>query len=1338
MPLANWKDVYANPIGNVLIRPEDYPTAVPEGEAPNFIDTFSAAARTLPNTGVGVVTELARLQAWAFDANETPESMLYDTGSGAAPVEGYSPFADPAELADVDPEQFQNFYRSRSPAETAYIKRRIRSEQATQKVLAKSGKTGVATALALGMSDPLTIASMVIPVAAPEAWGTRAERIGAALAATTATDAGYETILHQNQELRTYKDTLLNMGGSALLGAGLGMWATRVPKTEFDAIARALDESPTSDSLSAARVGQDTTLEDEGLAKGGETIAKLFGFNPITRGLTSPSKAVRVLIQRLANVTPLLRKNVEKGLPTLAPVEAAIVQRTRKSLINVMESADTAYGKYTKRVGKGVLSQREFGVKLSAAMRRGDVSDIPEVSEAARLIRKQFDADREEFAKLGVLPEDLDTVGAVSYFPRVYDHGKMLREEGLFKRAVRAWIEKNPKLPSESPAVKAARQRLGDWLDGSSSRLEKATADAEGSRMEAEGSVKTLSERKRDVVNAQRDLRKADKTSDDIDAKLTDLMERKQQIVEDIQASPLAERTKPVEEEVAKAEEGLAAAREQAKAATKAVVDNRDSYRAAQKALDKADREVDEIEQTLSELEAQKQYLPEEASGASPEKLAAMQRRLDREIERARTKGIIADEKRQSVRQQAIEAENNRARLKAEAKASRAAMREATQGLRDARQTLRATKEEIATVERTSAQLDRDIERTRARALKVEEITSQRLKRLDELAAEVGSLRQSTKDTVRLAREAKRIAKKFEDDADVVRKFEKDLKEAKERHRDPAEIDATVDDIYRHIMGLHHGNADLGRLGSPRPLKSRVLDVPDEILEPWLISNFDDVMRGYTRTTAAHIEMRKEFGSIDLGPEKREISEEFDRLARQHPERAEKLRKKEAEALADIDGLTQRLLGNIGPAGGKKGIGWVRAGRIVRQWNYGRSLGGQTLSSLAGDSGHLISKYGLVKTGKALATFLGNVKVNKANAQRMATAADAILETRYGNLGEIVDDFSAGSGKLARLERAGHNASQLFTRITLMQGWNNTLKNLTTLLEQDAMLRAIRNPEALSKFKRGQLAATTLTDEDIRVIAEQFAKHGTDEDGLLRAATDLWDDTKEAQNAARKFESVLISAGDTMTMTRGVGDTPLIMDSELVKTLIQFRSFGVIAVNRLMIPVAQGLAHGDAATYSGLTAMLALGAMTGVLKDVAAGQAPDLAPDRLVKDGLQWSGLMGWTADASDLLTAHGTPWMRENLTLSKYPSRQPVETALGPTLGTVLDVSGALRGTTDEEGFDAKDLHRYRKLMWAQNLVGWRRVVDAIEGETAEAFDLPGHTVDSFWNRMSETKPAE
>jgi hypothetical protein len=33
---------------------------------------------------------------------------------------------------------------------------------------------------------------------------------------------------------------------------------------------------------------------------------------------------------------------------------------------------------------------------------------------------------------------------------------------------------------------------------------------------------------------------------------------------------------------------------------------------------------------------------------------------------------------------------------------------------------------------------------------------------------------------------------------------------------------------------------------------------------------------------------------------------------------------------------------------------------------------------------------------------------------------------------------------------------------------------------------------------------------------------------------------------------------------------------------------------------------------------------------------------------------------------------------------------------------------------------------------------VDAIEGETAEAANLPGSTTDSFWNRMTETKPAK
>ena len=50
--------------------------------------------------------------------------------------------------------------------------------------------------------------------------------------------------------------------------------------------------------------------------------------------------------------------------------------------------------------------------------------------------------------------------------------------------------------------------------------------------------------------------------------------------------------------------------------------------------------------------------------------------------------------------------------------------------------------------------------------------------------------------------------------------------------------------------------------------------------------------------------------------------------------------------------------------------------------------------------------------------------------------------------------------------------------------------------------------------------------------------------------------------------------------------------------MVQFKAFAISSVNRLVIPLAQGLAHRDVMAANGLATMLALGAMTYFVKEL--------------------------------------------------------------------------------------------------------------------------------------------
>lgn len=540
---------------------------------------------------------------------------------------------------------------------------------------------------------------------------------------------------------------------------------------------------------------------------------------------------------------------------------------------------------------------------------------------------------------------------------------------------------------------------------------------------------------------------------------------------------------------------------------------------------------------------------------------------------------------------------------------------------------------------------------------------------------------------------------------------------------DRAEILGAVNDTYDAIMGTVRGMADIGDSpGIAGSLKERLLTVPDEILEPYLVSDLEYVLNGYLRSVVPQMEMRRTFGSIDLKAEVDAIQQAYQvkAAAATSNKVKEELRLAAAEDIKRLMGLRDRVLGQVGPRG-DDAVHLVRAARLLRSYNYVRMLGMQTLSSMA-DAGKLVTRYGLKNTGKYTAKFLTNIKANKlirADAKRMQTALDWVMDTRGATLADIGDELPT-----SKAEQFANAGTQIFTRFSGMATWNSSLKALTASLEQDAILRAASGAN-LSAFKRGQLAQLGIGDDELRRIAQQVAKHGDNSEGLMRARTELWDD----KEAARIVEDAVVKAADIMVTTRGAGDLPLFMDKELAKTLLQFKSFGMASVTRTLVPMMQGFAHRDLATVNGAALMLTLGGLSYYVRELAAGIEPDLSPGRVVAESLNWSGLLAYAPDLYDPLAG-----LFHAPRLSRYTDKRVSDTFLGPTVGTVDQLFRTAAGVTDL-GVTAKDVHAVRKLAPGQNVFYLRRLVNALEGELAEFIGAEGATNMTFMERIAETR---
>lgn len=546
------------------------------------------------------------------------------------------------------------------------------------------------------------------------------------------------------------------------------------------------------------------------------------------------------------------------------------------------------------------------------------------------------------------------------------------------------------------------------------------------------------------------------------------------------------------------------------------------------------------------------------------------------------------------------------------------------------------------------------------------------------------------------------------------------------------ELKDLVEGVVNHIMGTTRGLADIGAITTPGSLKNRVLKLPETEFEEFLVNDFESVLGGYIRSMAPQIEIRKAgFSDVNFKDELQAVADDYQakRSVMTSDKAIEASEDEQKKVLRDLRGIILRATNQVGPKGDSDYQFGITAARMVRAYNYNTKLGGQTLSSFS-DYGHVATRYGALRTNAALVKFLTNIDFNKltrADAKRMGVALDWILDTRASTWGEIGDELAS-----SKLERRVEWATKQFTRATGMATWNSVMKALTSALEQDHIVQAIQKGMAgMKPFEKAKLAEYGLGEDELKRITK-MQEHFDDSEGMWRMRTDLWSD----REAAQLVEGAISKAANIMVIRKGAGDLPLMMNSEAARTWLQFKSFGMAAVNRIMIPVAQGLAYKDAASANGFAMMLALGGLSYVAKEYAAGRKPDMRPANLAKEALNWSGVLGYAPDVWDPATGLLPKKWREDARFSKFKDVSAAQTIAGPTFGTTTDTIKMLYGLADNEGISQSDIHNVRKaFVPMQNVFYLRRIIDALEGELGETFDAEGATSDQFADRVMKTE---
>jgi hypothetical protein len=550
---------------------------------------------------------------------------------------------------------------------------------------------------------------------------------------------------------------------------------------------------------------------------------------------------------------------------------------------------------------------------------------------------------------------------------------------------------------------------------------------------------------------------------------------------------------------------------------------------------------------------------------------------------------------------------------------------------------------------------------------------------------------------------------------------------------DPAEASDIAHRVTRNVLGSERGTMDWRVMDDIVPqsgrLKERTLNLPDTLLEPYLNSDIDHLSHSYLRSMAPEVEMTERFGSRDLKDQIDAIKDEYARLmekARYSGQDVAALEKQMRNDLRDISAIRDRLYGIYG-APKDPGALAVRAGRMLRGDNALRLLGAATLAHFP-DLANTILRYGMPNTFGAIAKILTSsnaMNLTRTEAKRMGAALDMTMNLTSSILGDYGSHSQfAEQRMMAKLTRAFTIGTGETPLITMVQ-------SLTSTLAQDEILRTAEKVAAGGKIGSNQtarLASAGLDAEMLQRIAKQ-ASFTQEANGLRFGMSDKWED----QQAAAAFESAVLKEAHGVTLRPGAGDTPLFMSGELGKLILQFKTFAFASSRIVVNPLLQGLARGDPRAAQGLLALTFMGSMSYASKQIAAGQPIELDnPKRFALEVMDKSNLLGWTSEV-----VFPGLWQMGMKDFSRWSDRNAMETVLGPSAGTVgglyeKRIPAKLTAQDGEKGFDRSDLHFLRRLMPGQNLWYMRRGVNALEDMMGDAFDLPGK---SNADRAAEVK---
>lgn len=536
-------------------------------------------------------------------------------------------------------------------------------------------------------------------------------------------------------------------------------------------------------------------------------------------------------------------------------------------------------------------------------------------------------------------------------------------------------------------------------------------------------------------------------------------------------------------------------------------------------------------------------------------------------------------------------------------------------------------------------------------------------------------------------------------------------------------------------------------------LAARTLDIPYEVLAPFLDHDAFKVLNVYKRSIEPQLALKEIFGHTNFDDfrtnvmlvERDRIKSGYIELARTATgddlERISSELNKFDELWSEGEGLVKQLFdGMLGKTRMSENAHTALAttGRVTRKLMTPIYLSGQVISSLV-DIPRQIGTHGITPVMSAWGNYLTSKafrSMSKETAERIGVALELTsfkLKTHGEEAFGLYEREVVGAAR-GRIESRVDQMAEGFQWLNGAMVWNDSLRGVTATLAEDRLLRAASKGWGnLNKSDREWMLVLGIDEKQLGGIAT--AARGNTQKTRRFMHTDIedWTDLE----AARAFKLAVLKDAQTTALTPFQGVMPTWYDTEAGRFLWQFKSFMSASYQQTLMV---GLQRNDARVWTGLAAMVATGMAVSELKDITSGRpVKEKTLAERVAQGVDRSGafdmplaLAGYAnAIASDMGVSPSQIFADNN----RRP-RGVLDSLLGPTGSTAEKAARASReivenGVTEKAQQDLASITPYNKFLgfnWSKALI------DSIHGHT----QYIDRVTDAFKNTFPGMYPDE